>query len=537
MTTDSHSSADAGDQTDNTTDSEGHPQPVMNDEMYAWRVLLDPSRFDSVDRTYLFVRGQEHYRDETGKMDRQRFLSDVQDFAIAASHDPDHEDIVNDPWLSAEEPGRLALMYAASALAMRHSTEFDVPPPKIALHEYAEEALIGCVCAALDRHPQRGTLQQLTAEAVFAREQEDDLGPPPGRAVTDIVQMDTGNWYFTVPMVHASRYLISEDRTAGEPVDCFVDNNLVYVPMSKVDDKLDAHLTRGSDSSAKLLRSCYRRAMPTENKERFLANVTRLNDTIRKLKQTNKTHKLYVDQRYPQRLRCILKAVHEAPEELAVLDSRLAAGDILNAIEWFGDQVPSDADHVDDDANTNPAVAGWEQRMLEEFSTPQGVSQYLREHADNAHVDHIQRDHPQPDQFDLEYHSQDFKQIDVTDPDDIFELPCFANLEESFMQGQQDRYPLYQMVRVIASLENEFSPDEICTVFERFPWYKPDVTEYQVKYELRQTLDDGLPPNPIGCNNDSERWGDFCIGKEQCDYSIYGSLPFKRTVYNRLDSD
>jgi hypothetical protein len=71
-------------------------------------------------------------------------------------------------------------------------------------------------------------------------------------------------------------------------------------------------------------------------------------------------------------------------------------------------------------------------------------------------------------------------------------------------------------------------------LLSKYPWYDEQTSDYQIRYELRQTNTEGDPYLPIGCNNpDMER---YCIGYEECPYSIYGSLPFPDEMYDQIDS-
>jgi hypothetical protein len=67
---------------------------------------------------------------------------------------------------------------------------------------------------------------------------------------------------------------------------------------------------------------------------------------------------------------------------------------------------------------------------------------------------------------------------------------------------------------------------------ERYPWYDEQTSDYQIRYELDQRNKDDDPYLPMGCKNpDMER---YCIGRDECPYSIYGSLPFPDEMYDQL---
>ena len=79
------------------------------------------------------------------------------------------------------------------------------------------------------------------------------------------------------------------------------------------------------------------------------------------------------------------------------------------------------------------------------------------------------------------------------------------------------------------SLQNDFNLADIKAAFSEYPWYDEDTTDYQVRYEMNQDA------QPVSCTNENEKFTQFCIGRENCDYSIYASLPLKQSVYDTLD--
>ena len=58
--------------------------------------------------------------------------------------------------------------------------------------------------------------------------------------------------------------------------------------------------------------------------------------------------------------------------------------------------------------------------------------------------------------------------------------------------------------------------------FSRWPWYDEQVTYYQIRYEFSNTIG-GDTPLPMNCGNDDMQR--YCIGQDQCPYSIWGVSP------------
>jgi hypothetical protein len=104
------------------------------------------------------------------------------------------------------------------------------------------------------------------------------------------------------------------------------------------------------------------------------------------------------------------------------------------------------------------------------------------------------------------------------------------NIDEYLHEGKPTRWILYQVARILMSLEPDFTLKEIAEdFFSRYPWYDRETTMYHLRYEKNRRIN-GEVPKPIGCKNDNKKFDTFCIGMENCSYSIYSSLPMKDSV-------
>lgn len=168
--------------------------------------------------------------------------------------------------------------------------------------------------------------------------------------------------------------------------------------------------------------------------------------------------------------------------------------------------------------------------VAEEFEGPKAVSRILN--GSNSGDVEVKERSGQPNEFRLEYAPYGrSKQVTVSEPGDIEELPCMDALTDHLHEGKPVRFMLYTLVRILIDLG--FTNAEIHDYFGQFPWYDEQKTEYQTNYERRQT-ESGDGAVPIGCNNDNKQFSQFCIGRDNCEYSIYGSLPFDDSVYDRV---
>jgi len=73
---------------------------------------------------------------------------------------------------------------------------------------------------------------------------------------------------------------------------------------------------------------------------------------------------------------------------------------------------------------------------------------------------------------------------------------------------------------------------ELQDVFDRWPWHDPAETAYQIEYEFGNTIG-GETPLPMNCDNDDMQR--YCIGQDECPYTIWGSIPFVDNMYEAVD--
>jgi hypothetical protein len=112
-------------------------------------------------------------------------------------------------------------------------------------------------------------------------------------------------------------------------------------------------------------------------------------------------------------------------------------------------------------------------------------------------------------------------------------------MDERLQEKKPVRKDLFNLVRMAWWLPQyrdastaEFISD-VKDLFSRWSWYDEETTEYQIRYELENEID-GEIPLPMNCSNDDMQR--YCIGRDQCPYSIYGGLPFPDEMYEQLDN-
>ncbi|WP_199897078.1 primase-associated protein, partial [Halarchaeum acidiphilum] len=180
--------------------------------------------------------------------------------------------------------------------------------------------------------------------------------------------------------------------------------------------------------------------------------------------------------------------------------------------------------------------ASWKQRIQNRVSSPRSLGNLLVSQQDHRSLT-VEQDR-ETNQYRIDASSRGAHPITVDSIEDLFELPCMANMAERLQEKKPVRKDLYNFVRMVMWLPQyqESSLDEIVDdlkdVFSQWPWYDEQTTDYQIRYEFSNTID-GETPLPMNCDNDDLQR--YCIGQDQCDYSIWGSVPFPDEMYDQLD--
>ena len=130
----------------------------------------------------------------------------------------------------------------------------------------------------------------------------------------------------------------------------------------------------------------------------------------------------------------------------------------------------------------------------------------------------------------LRFNESDATTIQVSEIEDILELPCMQNIHNFLLEEKPVRFVVYTYVRVILSIENDFTVEEIVDWFRKYPWFDEEITRYQARYEKNQTNENDDPYLPGNCYSDNEKFTQFCIGIGNCEYEIHESLPLKEEV-------
>ena len=259
----------------------------------------------------------------------------------------------------------------------------------------------------------------------------------------------------------------------------------------------------------------------------MVANATKVKDHITKELERGNYNKLFEEQTHPPKLKVILTAIEAADDQVAQLRQWHSAKQLFEAVE----------DHANNEAER------WEKTIINRISGSRGLGNYLSNNIDHRDVElyrhRSDEEHPAPDRFTndrnlyrLRFSESAAETIQVTEIRDILELPCMQNMHDFLLERKPVRFVLYSFVRIILSVDNDFTVEEIVDWFRQYPWFDEETTRYQVRYEKNRRNENNDPYLSLNCYTDREEFKQFCIGIDNCEYEIHGSLPMKEEVLN-----
>jgi hypothetical protein len=368
------------------------------------------------------------------------------------------------------------------------------------------------------------TIIKSTGEVVYGTDQEDEYGPPPKSPIHSVTTLDSMKGsFFKIPLVHANRNC--EARTGDDEtgdLQCIISEEYVYVPVNDVHEKYERYFKKGG--VARSIEQVVQRSISDEKLSSYQESLTAVNEKIKRLAEKGHEDVVFEERRYPADLEVMLRAVKEVDEEIASLNNRLQANDVFNAVRTFATETDTE----------------WITKRAEKLDSANAVGHKLSDYARNEDLNHVERiqNDSGADYYQLEYMVSNAKQIDVTGIEDLLEFPCMESLHQSLLEKKPVRWELYSFVRYVLELDEiNVTVDDIQDWFSQYDWHREDVTKYQVEYEQTQRMASGERPLPISCNNDNKNWADHCIGKENCEYSLYRSVDLKPDVYSRASGN
>lgn len=495
------------------------------DELRAWAVFINPNEYTVIQRKLLIDRGVAHYQNN-GEINEVALMEDVSQCIADSLDRPNAEEVVNDPMSFVDEPGRLALVFALSSVLVQEHPIISDDSRNGKVHRLVQEYCFKNIRAAAFHSDMRAQVRLLIGEVVYGRDDEDDYGPPAGQPVEGITRLGggSGKKYFKIPLAHANRRCIARHNHEqdGELLS-IIRGAYVYVPVSDVSKKFEEYYMFRR-TYLWHLEEVIRKSIDEDAMDAYLESLSGITKRLDEIKRMGRDHILFEERDYPAKIKALLLAVESADDGLAELGEPLTSKAIHDALQEYAARTDAD----------------WIRGIASELSSPQKIgmqlSNYEDELDDEENTVEIRRHDSRANEYVLRASFSDFDEFEVNTIEDLLEFPCVQNLHEQLLAGKPVRWQLYSFVRYVFEQKTEFTVEDVKDWFNQYPWYDPDETEYQASYERERRMPgSGERPLPISCNNDNDNWSDLCIGRENCDYSLYASVDLKDDVYERLD--
>uniref|UniRef100_UPI0005B1ED31 primase-associated protein n=1 Tax=Haloferax sp. ATB1 TaxID=1508454 RepID=UPI0005B1ED31 len=247
-------------------------------------------------------------------------------------------------------------------------------------------------------------------------------------------------------------------------------------------------------------------------------NESAITERIDRFIETGHHERIWRDWNPGERtIRVIRDAIRDAPDEVVSLGEFHSAKELFEVVESYDPE------------------AGWKRDVCNRISSPRSLGNLLASQRDHRSL--TIREHGNTNHYRIQESSRGVQPLTVESIEDLFELPCMANMAERLHEKKPVRKDLYNFARMVMWLPQYQDSDletivtDLKDVFSRWPWYDEQVTDYQIRYEFSNTIG-GDTPLPMNCDNDDMQR--YCIGQEQCPYSIWGSLPFPDEMYDQL---
>jgi len=488
---------------------------VVLEDGLAYRIAALPTEYGDTRIRQLFSRGYDAW-EQGEEADADALLTDVEAFGRAALREETRHEISLDP--PVDDPGGLAVVATLAATVVEQYDRFeDTSRQRLQPYVDVRELYTGCLMTLMARAGDR-EIQQDVAEVVYGKPHGSE--PYPGRVCTGIVEKPAfdGGLYVEIPMPAASRKCLVYDDDGD--LDTRIEDNHLYVPATDLDERYQECAARGFDRLVNVQQDGLNDAQISW----LESSESAITDLLARFDRHGQYEHLWTGWEPGNKLiHAVQNAVDAAPDDVVQLGTYHDSSTLYTVLE----------EH--DPENE------WEEAIHRRVTSPSSLGAKLSEHADHSELE-IDTD-AHPSQYKFATTTQGSTALPVDEIEDLFELPCMANMEQRLHEEGPTRKDLYSFVRLVrwlpqyrdAPLETIIS--DLKDVFERWPWYDEQETDYQLRYELqRSNTPDGDPDRewlPRSCDNDDMQH--YCIGKENCPYSIYGSLPFPDELYDQLD--
>lgn len=497
--------------------------PVVDSDRDALMRAALPQAESQVALQYLIDRGYSAFKTEDA-VDSDRLGDAIERFALEAFTPGDPRDR-DEPFVA--DPAVLAAVATlATVCTTDHPKLAETPTNRLELAADIR-ALYAATIQTLVAEAGDEVVQEL-AETIYGKD-PGEQGPHVGRVCTGVVRdldgIDVEGTFVEIPMPAASpacmvrmtedglggEYDHGEGRVRGELASHVWDNN-VYVPVEDCRRKHWEQLKHGFGA----LMNAQKASLDADQREWVRNQADGIGERIDRFLQAGHQERVWKGWNGDEQLVSVVESALYSSEVDS--DGVYPAEVLYEALERY-----------------EPST-GWEESVCQRVSSARTLESRLIE----VEVDRLEVTNSEGGRLFSVRASGGANELVVEEIEDLFELPCFSNMNERLSEQGPVRKDLFSFVRMVlwlpqyqdASLERVV--DDLHEVFSRWPWYDPAETEYQIRYELGNSIR-GDTPLPMNCDNDDMQR--YCIGQDECPYSIWGSIPFPDSMYDSVTDD
>lgn len=497
----------------------------VKDEGQAALVAALPKKFQQLKLERLFSRIYR-YMNESERYETDDLVDGAEKFFLAAVDDTRDPNTPGDPFVDSPSTLSVVSVLAASAVT-RHEKLEDTPPTRLKLFQQISDLYADTLMHQYDAHDYLNNVD--LAELIY---QKDSVHP--GRTCTGIVsgfdELPEGT-YIEIPLVAASQKCIvreeggtlgggfdpGQNQATGDLKSKIIDNN-VYVPSQDLYRRLNNHIDEGGFER---LYQAHTEFVSDANMRKFLEHESRITARIDRFLNAGQRDLIWTSWNPDSRLVRVLRSAVNAQDDLDPSDA-YPAKVLYEAVERY--QPNQD----------------WEKQVIAGIKSKRSLANRLAS-LDTDEIEILETRKRVGNLYRVGYSGSHSRPIEFSDKEDLFELPCLQNIDARLKETSPTRKDLYNIVRMLRWLPGyrpedkgrEEFVEEVKELLQRYPWYDEQTSDYQIRFELDRSNDDDDPYLPMNCTNpDMER---YCIGREECPYSIYGSLPFPNSMYEQID--
>lgn len=485
---------------------------VLEDGL-AHRIAALPTEYGNARVNQLFSRGYDAWRTD-GDEQPDELIRAVEAFGRDALREKSRHQAAREHGC---DPGELAVIATLAATLVEHHEQFaDTRRSRIQPYVHVRELFVARLRGLITEFGDLEIHQDI-AEVIYRKPHGSE--PYPGRICSGIVETPAfdGGLAVEIPMPAASRKCLVYDDDGQ--LETRVEDNHLAVPVADLDRRYQEYAERAFDH----LVDVHQDGLSEDQLDWLQRRESALADLLGRFLRQGQHERLWTTWEPGNKLiHALQNAVAAAPDDVVQLGAFHEASTLYTVFEDYDPE------------------SDWEDAIHRRIHSPSSLGAKLSGHADHSE---LVVDDAHPRRYKLSTSSTASRALPVDEIEDLFELPCMANMEQRLHEEGPTRKDLYSFVRLVRWLPPyrdapvDTVVDDLKSVFERWPWYDEQETEYQIRHELDPANTPGDDPArewlPRGCDNDDMQR--YCIGKENCPYSIYGSLPFPNELYDHLE--